>query len=78
MTFSTPFSPKKYRLGSKLEKKIAFNTFLDILDKLKYPNYKYRIIKTLFKNLLGRSFITGRELHTLIGLLRRINSFMDK
>jgi len=72
-----PFIPQKYRLGSRVEKKVALDAFIDILNQLNYPDHKNDIARTLFKNLLGRSFITGRELHTLIGILRRIISLLD-
>jgi len=72
-----PFVPKKYRLGSRVEKDVALNVFTKLIDQIQYPPHKNKIARTLFKNLLGRSYLTGHELHTLTGLLRRIIFFLD-
>ncbi len=73
----TPFTPKKYRIGNRMEKQVALNVFVNLLKQIKYPVHKQQIARTVFKSILGRSYLTGRELHTLIGLLRRIISFKD-
>ncbi|MFQ6124292.1 MAG: RNA methyltransferase [Candidatus Heimdallarchaeota archaeon] len=72
-----PFTPKKYRLGNRMEKKVALNVFMNLLERIKYPAHKQQIARMVFKSILGRSYLTGRELHTLIGLLRRIISFKN-
>ncbi len=73
----TPFTPKKYRLGNRREKKVALKVFVNLLERIKYPVHKQQIARTVFKSILGRSYLTGRELHTLIGLLRRIIYLKD-
>ena len=36
-----------------------------------------KIEMNLFKNIINRAFITGREAHTLKGILRRLKNNLD-
>ncbi|HHY00733.1 MAG TPA: TrmJ/YjtD family RNA methyltransferase [Methanothermobacter sp.] len=44
----------------------------EVLDKLDYPPHKQKNASIVFKRVLGRAFISGREAHTLKGMFRRI------
>lgn len=44
----------------------------DVLDNLDYPHHKKRNASIVFKRMIGRAFISGREAHTLKGIFRRI------
>ena len=44
----------------------------DLIKYTGYPEHKMKTASTVFKNIIGRAFISGREAHTLIGTLRRI------
>jgi len=43
-----------------------------IILKLGYPQHKSKNASLVFKRIIGRAFISGREAHTLKGTLRRI------
>lgn len=65
------------RASSKLEKEKALEYFSLILKDINYPSFKYRIAERVFRNVISRAFISGREIYTLIGVLRRIHSFLS-
>jgi len=44
----------------------------DVLDNLDYPPHKKKNASTVFRRVMGRAFISGREAHTLKGMFRRI------
>ena len=46
----------------------------DIILKLGYPPHKNKNASLVFKKIIGRAFISGREAHTLTGTLRRIKT----
>ena len=63
--------------ASKIEKESLISTMNEIIDKLDYPPHKSKNASTVFRRVLGRSFISGREAHTLKGALRRIKMRID-
>ncbi len=64
---------QKSRLASKIEKEIILNYFNEILSKIGYPRVKFHIARRIVRNIFSRALISGREAHTLIGILRRIS-----
>jgi TrmH family RNA methyltransferase len=64
------------RASSRLEKEKALEYFQLILSDINYPSFKYHIAERVFRNVISRAFISGREIYTLIGVLRRIHSFL--
>jgi tRNA/rRNA methyltransferase len=54
------------------EKKSLITDMNEIIGYLGYPNHKKKNASIVFKRIIGRAFITGREVHTLKGTLRRI------
>lgn len=54
-----------------VEKEAMLANFSTLLDSLGYPNFKKKIIKRMFRRLVGRAVITGREAHRLAGVFRR-------
>ena len=68
---------KSYPVGSleaatAEEKKSLINRMEEIILKLGYPPHKSKNASLVFKKIIGRTFISGREAHTLKGTLRRI------
>ena len=60
------------------EDKQVLNQAIDeITQKLDYPDYKQKQVNILAKRIIGRAFITGRELRTMRGLLNRINKRIE-
>ncbi len=53
------------------EKEAMLANFSTLLNALEYPNFKKKIIKRMFRRLVGRAVITGREAHRLAGVFRR-------
>jgi len=62
----------KFREASRVEKEILLRYFDRILEAVDYPDYKRRIAQTIFRHVIGRSFISGREAHTLMGVFRSV------
>jgi tRNA/rRNA methyltransferase len=58
--------------ASVLEKDSLIITMDEIIEKLGYPPHKSKNASIVFRRILGRAFISGRESHTLKGTLRRI------
>ena len=44
-----------------------------LIDSLSIPDHKKKNGLKVFKNIINRAFITGREAHTFKGILRRLN-----
>lgn len=65
------------RASSKLEKEKALEYFHLILKDINYSSFKNKIAERVFHNVISRAFVSGREIHTLIGVLRRIHSFLS-
>lgn len=59
--------------ASKVEKEGLIETMDKIVEKLGYPKHKSKNASLVFRRIIGRAFISGREAHTLKGTLRRIN-----
>jgi len=62
---------ERYRCATKVEKDKILETFGKLLEEIEYPSEKLQIAFRVFRNIVGRAFISGREAHTLIGVLRR-------
>jgi tRNA/rRNA methyltransferase len=60
--------------ASSSEKESLINFMDEIIQKLGYPKHKSNNASLVFKNIIGRAFISDREAHTLKGTLRRIKS----
>lgn len=52
------------------EKEAMISRFSELLDALGYPKFKKKVIVRMFRRLMGRAPITGREAHTLAGVFR--------
>lgn len=58
--------------SSDIEKEYLLNDMWDLINSLDIPDHKKRNGFKSFKNIISRAFITGREAHTLKGILRRL------
>jgi TrmH family RNA methyltransferase len=58
--------------ASNAEKESLIKYMDDIILKLGYPPHKSKNASLVFKRIIGRAFISGREAHTMKGTLRRI------
>jgi len=64
---------------SKKEKDELFRKFSDLLNKLHFSTKeKKQTQKTLWKRMLGKSFLTKREAFALFGFFKKIQDKLDK
>jgi len=57
-----------------LEKKYLVKDMEELIGCLDIPDHKKRNGLKTFNNIVSRAFITGREIHTLKGILRRLKN----
>ncbi len=58
--------------SNKLERKILFDTFNEIVEILPYEEHRKPIVKHSFSTMVNRSFATSEEIHSLIGIFKTI------
>ena len=58
--------------SSDLEKEYLIKDMQELIEYLDIPDHKKRNGLKTFNNIVSRAFITGREAHTLKGILRRL------
>ncbi len=61
-----------------IEKEYLINDMVDLINELDIPDHKKKNGIKTFKNIINRAFITGREAHTLKGILRRLKNKIGK
>jgi TrmH family RNA methyltransferase len=59
-------------LSTQKEKALLLQFISQITPYLHIPPYKERVLKNVFKNLIGRAILSRREANSLLGLFRRI------
>lgn len=64
--------------STKLEKEYLIKDMEELIDTLPIPEHKKKNGLKTFKNIVNRAFITGREAHTLKGILRRLKGNMKE
>ena len=60
--------------STALEKEYLLKDMSDLINSLDIPDHKKKNGLKSFKNIINRAFITGREAHTLKGILRRLKN----
>ncbi|MFX1367073.1 MAG: RNA methyltransferase [Promethearchaeota archaeon] len=65
-------SPTEARPATREEREIVYRFFDQVIDELEIKDYRRPIAKRVFRNLLGRAYMTGREVATLTGVVRKI------
>ena len=58
--------------STALEKEYLIKDMEKLIDSLSIPDHKKKNGLKTFNNIVSRAFITGREAHTLKGILRRL------
>ena len=64
----------RFRAASQIEKDKLFEYFSMLLEKIGFMDAKKPIAERIFRNIIGRAFISGRECHTLLGVFRKLIS----
>ncbi|MFW9768230.1 MAG: RNA methyltransferase [Candidatus Thorarchaeota archaeon] len=71
-----PRKPSEARAATWKEREQVYRFFDEVVDQLNLKEFRVPIAKQVFRNLLGRAYMTGREVSTLTGVVRRINELV--
>ena len=63
--------------STSLEKEYLIKDMEEMINGLDIPDHKKKNGRKVFKNIINRAFITGREAHTFKGILRRLKNKME-
>jgi TrmH family RNA methyltransferase len=72
-----PRQPSEARAATYQEREQVYRFFDDVVDQLSLKEHRIPIAKQVFRNLLGRAYMTGREVATLTGVVRRISEIVN-
>jgi tRNA/rRNA methyltransferase len=72
-----PRQPSDARAATYQEREQVYKFFDDVVDQLHLKEHRIPIAKQVFRNLLGRAYMTGREVATLTGVVRRISELVN-
>ncbi len=67
-----------HRLASRDSREQVCEFFDEIVDAIPLKDYRKPIAKQVFRNVVGRSFLTGREVTTLTGVIRKMRNYILK
>jgi len=65
-------SPFGIKRASDEEIKLLEKYFNELLNVISMPNHKKKIAQITFKRMVGRAFLSKRELFSLVGVLRKV------
>ena len=71
------YEPGTARAATKKEREQVLLFFDEVIDRLYSQEFKRPIAKQVMRNLLGRAYMTGREITTLTGIARRMNELLQ-
>ena len=63
--------------STSLEKDYLIKDMEEMINSLDIPDHKKKNGLKVFKNIINRAFITGREAHTFKGILRRLKNKLE-
>ncbi len=66
------------RAATRKEREQVLIFMDEVIDALDLQEYRNPIVKQVFRNLLGRAYMTGREVTTLTGLARKLNRLVKE
>ncbi|MFX0117162.1 MAG: RNA methyltransferase [Candidatus Hodarchaeota archaeon] len=67
---------EKHRPSLLVEREILLREFSQLVKKSPFKKHKQAI--QAFKNILGRGYVTGRETHTLIGVMKALRETQNE
>jgi len=70
--------PTDIRAATKEEREQVAYFFDELVDRTTIKDFRIPISKQVFRNLLNRAFMTGREIATLTGTIRKILLLVKK
>jgi tRNA/rRNA methyltransferase len=66
------------RAATRKEREQVLIFFDEMIDNLYLQEYRKPIAKQVMRNLLGRAYMTGREITTLTGIIRRMSELIKE
>jgi tRNA/rRNA methyltransferase len=66
------------KAATRKERNQVYVFFDEVIDALPLKDYKKPIAKQVFRNLLGRAYVTGREVSTLTGVMRKTRDMINR
>ncbi len=69
--------PTDIRAATKDEREQVAIFFDELIDLTRIKDFRKPIAKQVFRNLMGRAFMTGREISTLTGTVRKIMELVN-
>lgn len=76
-TLSTSSRRFKAKAAGRVEREQALKFFREILQMLGYRQEKIPLVEKAFKNIISRAWISGREIYTLLGVLRKVRDSLS-
>ena len=70
--------PTATRAATRAERDQVMVFLDDVIDALRLKDYRKPIAKQVFRNLLGRAYMTGREVTTMTGIARKLYELIDE
>ena len=70
--------PTDLRPATKQEREQVAIFFDDLVEQTRIKDFRKPIVKQVFRNLLNRAYMSGREIATLTGTVRKIADLVDK
>ncbi|MHA2187607.1 MAG: RNA methyltransferase [Candidatus Thorarchaeota archaeon] len=70
--------PTDARAANREERAQVCVFYNEIVDETTIKDFRKPIAKQVFRNLVGRSYMTGRELATLTGTIRKFKQLIDR
>lgn len=70
--------PTEIRAATREEREQAAYFFDELIDRTTIKDFRLPIAKQVFRNLLHRAFMTGREIATLTGTIRKIHKLVAR
>ena len=69
---------RKFRKAKKIEKDVMLDKFNRLVDSVYREDFRRRVAKKTFRQLIGRAFISGLEATTLTGIFRKASEKRKK
>ncbi len=70
--------PTEAKPATREDREIVYGFFDEVVEELDLKDYRKPIAKQVFRNLLGRAYMTGREVTTLTGVVRKLRDRVRK
>ncbi|MFW9909088.1 MAG: RNA methyltransferase [Candidatus Thorarchaeota archaeon] len=72
-----PPRPTEIKPATKEERELVAKFFDELIELTSIKDFKKPIAKQVFRNLMNRAFMTGREIATLTGTIRKITELIE-